>query len=305
MVRHCKIICAFLVVVSICLLSQRVLAADLSCREYDDKRTRRLVSLVKKAVAHVEAKGEAAFDDFSVRGSRWFTDDTYLYVNNLDATHMDVTVVCNGAFPDLVGKDMRNFHDLSGKPVPRLLMEQVTQYGRDYGWVHYLWPPPNEVEPRWKSAFAHRAVAPSGKEYVVAAGLFDLSMERCFAVQMVEDAAGLIRKEGRNAFDRIGSRTGPFVWQDTYVFVSTMDGVTLVNPGQPQFEGKDMSDYRDVNGVYVWKSMVAAARKREGGWVDYMWPKPGYTAASKKRAYLKLVKHKGKEYLVGCGVYVD
>ncbi len=287
---------SFLLILSVAVVAN---AAALDCEEYENPQTREAVLLVHDAAALIAKKGDAAFKDFSVKGSRWFDGDNYIFVHALDGT-----LVCNPAYPQLIGKQMIDFKDVSGKPTVRFMVDQVTKFNTK-GWVHYLWPIPGDVELTWKSSFVQLAIAPNGKKYIVGTGLYDVPMERCFAVQQVENAAKLIAKEGAKSFEFLRSRAGPFVWKSTYVYVIGLDGIEYVSPAQSELEGTDISGLTDATGDKFVGRMLKVAESKKGHWITYKWPKPGHQAASTKEAYIKLVRSGGKEYIVGCGVYLD
>jgi len=54
--------------------------AQLRFDEYQYKETRDLVQLVNDAADLLHAKGEAAFTDFAVPGSRWRQGEMYIFV---------------------------------------------------------------------------------------------------------------------------------------------------------------------------------------------------------------------------------
>lgn len=275
-------------------------AAGQLCDQYENPEVRAVVQLVHDAVKLIEKDGKSAFKQFSKKGSKWFKNDVYVYVHSLDGT-----LVANGAFPELLGSNMIDFRDLTKKLVVRQSIDQVTRYGRESGWVHYLWPVPGQVEPSWKSSYVHLTVGPDGKKYFVGAGLYNAPVEQCFVKSMVNDAALLIERQGAKAFPYIRSRSGPFLWQDTYVFVIDSEGVSLVNPPRPEHEGQNLSKKRDKNGVGIINVLQEAVRDNGFGWAEYQWPKPGLIPASTKRTYARKVRHGGMEYLVGCGLYSE
>jgi hypothetical protein len=51
---------------------------------YEYEETRELVALVTDAAERLRSKGEAAFDDFRVAGSRWRKEETYIFVLDPD-----------------------------------------------------------------------------------------------------------------------------------------------------------------------------------------------------------------------------
>jgi len=275
-------------------------ATDGECRDYENPEVRAVVELVEDAVSLVEKEGEAAFKDFSARGSRWFNGDTYIFVHSMDGR-----LLSNGPFSEMVGKDMLLFRDVTGKPVVRFAIDAVSRYGAESGWVHYLWPQPGTMEPVWKSSYVHKAVAPDGREYFVGAGLYDVPMEKCFVVQMVDEAAYLLEHEGQEVFPYFRSRTGPFLWGETYIFVVGYDGIQYVAPGHRDREGKSIRGRKDIDGSVVLDRMCALLDAQGSGWVHYTWPKPGLILGIGKDSYIRKVVVDGKSYIVGSGIYSE
>lgn len=275
--------------------------ADLApCPNYSSPLVKRVVDFVHDGVELVECEGESAFKEFSVNGSRWFQGDSYLFVLTIDGS-----IVCNPPFPQLIGRAYIDFKDVSGKPALKMMLDQVTKYGRDSGWVHYLWPVPGQVQPVWKSAYVHLAQTPDGKKFIIGSGLYEPPMERCFAVQQVMDAAMHLEQHGVDGFDFIGSRTGPFVWGSAYVFIVDEDGVQHVNPGHPNLEGQKLAGARDAKGGILMQRVLDAGTLGEPMWIEYWWPKPGHVAPSEKATFIKPVMIDGKRFIVGCGIYRD
>lgn len=69
-------------------------------------------------------------------------------------------------------------------------------------------------------------------------------------------------------------------------------------------EGKP-ADLKDSTGKHFVREMVALAREKGGGYVDYLWPRSGVATdpAQPKITYVKLFPAWG--WVIGTGVYVD
>ena len=266
---------------------------------YEQKETRELVALVNDASQLVHTKGEAAFADFRVAGSRWRHGETYIFVLDPQGNmlvHPD---------PALDGKNVLDLKDINGKPIIRGIIAAATTFpSKPEGWYHYEWPVPGGLLPRWKSTYARLVVAPSGKSYVVAAGMYNDRMERSFVVDLVTDAVGQIEKSGAAAFPLFHDPTGPYIAMDTYIFVIDRKGVDLVNPGFPNLEGRNILNVKDTQGKQPIQQMLKVAETSGSGWVDYMWPKPGESVSTQKSAYVSKAKMGDEWVLVGCGVYL-
>jgi signal transduction histidine kinase len=267
--------------------------------DFEYKETRNLVQLVKDAADLLRSKGEAAFTDFRVPGSRWRQGETYIFVldpNGKTLVHPD---------PAMEGKNEIDRKDINGKPIIRGLIDAATTSpGKPEGWYHYQWPVPGGLLARWKSTYVQLVTVPSGARYIVCAGTYNDRMEKAFVVDLVKDAVEQIEKNGEAAFQLFHDRTGPFIAKDTYIFVYDMNGVDLVNPGFPNLEGRNLLDLKDTQGKQVMQEMLKVVQTSGSGWVDYMWPKPGESVSTQKSAYVSKAKLGDKGVLVGCGVYL-
>ncbi|MBI5444920.1 MAG: cache domain-containing protein [Deltaproteobacteria bacterium] len=75
----------------------------------------------------------------------------------------------------------------------------------------------------------------------------------------------------------------------------------LAHP-DPRLEGKDLSDLRDPNGVYIVRELTRVARESGAGFVEYQWKQPGAERLQPKLSYAKLI---GKNWVLNTGIYLD
>lgn len=115
----------------------------------------------------------------------------------------------------------------------------------------------------------------------------------------VERAAKYIEKHGA---DCAAFKSKDWMSGDYYIFVTGPDEREVCHPN-PEMIGKPASEVVDSKGMHVGTALVDAAKKG-GGWVDYVWPRPGTTTPVAKSAYSVQVKGPdGKTYYVGSGGY--
>ncbi|HEU5048936.1 MAG TPA: cache domain-containing protein [Gemmatimonadales bacterium] len=258
-----------------------------------------LMTLVRDGAEVLGQRGESAYADFRARGSRWFRNGTYFFVWSMEGRR-----IFNAAIPEGEGLDVRELTDIHGRPIGRMILEVAASPAGE-GWIHYLYPEPGNIFPTWKSTFLRRVTFPSGTQYVVGSGVYNMQMDRAFVEDIVRRAAGLVAEQGRGAFPLLRDRTGPFVFMDTYIFVESPDGMELVNAAQPSLEGRNLMDVRDVNGKALVREYVTAAMKDGSAWVEYYWYKPGDNIPARKLAYVRKVQSGGETFIVGSGLYPD
>ncbi|MCJ2165741.1 MULTISPECIES: methyl-accepting chemotaxis protein [unclassified Pseudodesulfovibrio] len=83
-----------------------------------------------------------------------------------------------------------------------------------------------------------------------------------------------------------------------FVFKGTM---TVAHAAKPSLNGKDLGTLKDSNGIYMIRELAEIAAKG-GGFVRYIWPKPG-AGEQPKLSYATRIP--GTEYFIGTGVYID
>ncbi|MGE1173167.1 methyl-accepting chemotaxis protein [Pseudomonas sp. BW7P1] len=91
--------------------------------------------------------------------------------------------------------------------------------------------------------------------------------------------------------------------QNDYFWINDLTPVMVMHPTNPKLEGQNLSAIRDPDGFAVFNEMVAIAKTKGAGMVDYRWPKPGASEPVAKTSYVKLFEPWG--WVLGSGVYVD
>jgi signal transduction histidine kinase len=124
-------------------------------------------------------------------------------------------------------------------------------------------------------------------------------------VALVQRAADLVGRQEEAAFGAFRQHGSEWFRGDDYVFVIDPDGVNLCLPTQPELEGQNLLDLKDVNGKSIVRSHLrAVSGEGRAGWSHYQWPRPGQTEPAWKSSYLiRVTALSGREYIVGSGIY--
>ncbi len=258
-----------------------------------------LIALVREAAGIFEKSGEKAFPQFRTKGSKWFRDDTYFFVWNMEGIR-----VFHAAEPAGEGQDVKSLKDIHDRPIGYMILDAAST-GAKEGWVHYMYPEPGDIFPTWKSTFVKGVTFPDGKPYLIGCGIYQMEINKSFVEDVVDRAARLVAKQGKQAFPQLRDKKGPFVFMDTYVFVQDLQGTELVNAAQPSLEGRNLLDLKDLRGKEVVKEQLAALKTAESAWLDCYWFKPGDNLPALKRTYLRKVRFGPETYVVGSGIYIQ
>ena len=291
-----------ILVIILALLCYAVhLHADDQLSRYLYEDTKRLVKLVEDAATLVERTGTAAFAEFGRKGSPWFDDQCFLFVYDSAGT-----CTFHATISELVGKNHMDLRDMNGKPLIRFITDVCRKPQQDaHGWVFYLWQEKNEFEPKWKSAYVRKVVMPDGKVCVIGAGHHFLKIEKVMVQEIVQSAADLLMAAGKQAaFKEFLSPTSRYSFLNAFVWVTDERGRALVDPAFPEQEGRDLTLFRDAIGRPVMKEIIDKLRKDDEAWVQYLWPRPGAVATSRKLAYVKKVRVGEETFLVGSDFFL-
>ncbi|MCB9063043.1 MAG: cache domain-containing protein [Halobacteriovoraceae bacterium] len=94
-----------------------------------------------------------------------------------------------------------------------------------------------------------------------------------------------------------------------YVWVQDASKPTLnmiVHPIKRRLNGKRLDQHADENGVKLFVEFDKKAKaEKDGGWVDYMWAKPGKEKATPKTSFVKLCEGKGVKWIAGSGIWKE
>jgi len=102
---------------------------------------------------------------------------------------------------------------------------------------------------------------------------------------MTLKAAALIKDKGVDAGRKVFDADGEFKYGEIYVNVVSDKGVRLIYPPKPTAENMDVLEAQDVDGKYMIKDILEAAKTKGEGWVQYRWMNPETSKIGEKMTY--------------------
>ena len=273
-------------VVFACALAQIALRADAAMADAVDAA--RAEALLQHAVAHYKGVKDSALTDFDRKGE--FVDgELYVYVISTKG----VMLASGGPSSALIGRDVTDFQDATGKPFFREILDKAK--ANESGAVEYYWlnPVDNKMQPK----LAHFQKV---DDWIIAVGYYVARATPAQAQAMLARAVQALKDDPAKAFHSFNLSHGPFSEDDLYVFVVDLKDDRFRAHGLNQgLIGTDALALRDPSGRPIIKDMIAAVAKEDKAEVDYSWPNPVTGKLENKHTYL----HKIGDLLVGVGYY--
>jgi signal transduction histidine kinase len=159
-----------------------------------------------------------------------------------------------------------------------------------------------QLTPSWKAAYVRSLTRT--ETYVVGSGSYSIKIE-AFVEERVNRAARYLTNNGKDAaFKRFHSRASSFFFLDSYIFVLNDRGETLVVPAYPNRTGRTMLEFQDAVGFFAFKAALKKPEQADEAWVQYLWPKPGSLAPSRKLIYVRKVKIGDEVFIVGSDFFL-
>lgn len=88
-----------------------------------------------------------------------------------------------------------------------------------------------------------------------------------------------------------------------YFWINDMRPNMILHPYRPELEGTDLTAIKDPKGKALFVEFANTVKESGGGFVYYMWPKPGMSDPQPKVSYVNGFKPWG--WVVGTGVYMN
>lgn len=252
----------------------------------------RATELLDKAEAYLRKNGtEKSFAAFNNPKGPFVNGAYYVFAVGLDGF-----MHANGGSPSsLAGKNALDLRDAAGKPLIQDLLEQVKK--EPTGTIEYRWL--NRVTNNVESKVSQfRKVG----NIILCVGYYTPRASVEETQELLDKAVQYLKASGGEAaYTAFNNQQGAFMHNDQYVFVIGLeDGKYRAYGASPQLSGMDARGLRDAAGSPLVEQMIAIAKEKGKGTVEYVWRNPATNAVERKRSLLQRVD----DVVVGVGYYV-
>jgi len=251
----------------------------------DAKRARELLD---RAVAYYQEKKDQAFAAFNRQGE-FIQGDLYVYALNTTG----VMLASGGSSSALIDRIVVGMSDVDGKLLFKEILETAKAKGS--GSVEYRWL--NRVDRK-----VERKVTYFKKvgDVIIAVGYYIPRASAEQAKSLLNRASIAVKNDSKGAFKAFGDLGGPYIEDDPYVFVISMDDQHFRAHGAtPRLVGSNARTLTDPNGKAIIQEMISIVKSKGEGELDYAWRNPNTSKIEKKHTYVRKVGN----YLVGVGYY--
>ncbi|MFZ6742196.1 cache domain-containing protein [Undibacterium sp. JH2W] len=120
------------------------------------------------------------------------------------------------------------------------------------------------------------------------------------AVAMVDKGLAYMQKNGKDALvQEINNKNPEFINGSIYLYLRGLDGIVIAHPINPKLVGKNMLDLPDADGKYYRKDIIALAKSKGKGWVDYRYNNPVSKQIENKTTYI----FRNNDVILEAGIY--
>lgn len=129
----------------------------------------------------------------------------------------------------------------------------------------------------------------------------DAKLSQDDAKALTLKAAELIAAKGLDDAAKTFNTEGEFKHGELYVNVIDFTGVWKVYPPRPAGVGQSVINVKDPDGRFIVQDVLAVAKDKGEGWVEYRWLNPATNKIEPKVSYVKRVP--GQDLVAYVGVY--
>ena len=266
---------------------------DLSMYQYRD--TKNLVRFVYNAAQRLRRDGLKSLEYFKKHRDKYKTNDYYLYIYDTDGTNL-----FHAGMKELEGKNLWDITDIKGKKITHLILNAINDKNNSHGWVHYTWWEPGKFYPVPKSSCNFKVITPEGKEIFVGGGINYPHEEREFIRIIVDDAAELINRKGKDALQKISDPTSEYNYRDVRVFVFRSDGKPLISPVvNENFLDMNLLECVDEIGHKPFAMALEKLKSKDAVWEVFMAKNRYQRVLVKKCMFIRKATMDGEKVFVG------
>lgn len=261
---------------------------DPSLAATDSQAALQAQKLLQRAVHAYQANGDQALAAFS-RAGEFIDGAYYVYVISLKGSML----ASGGSSSALIGRDVSDMVDASGKPFFREMIQGARTAGS--GQIEYRWLNRVDNKVEKKITYYQRV-----DDKILAVGFYAPHASPAQAKALLDEAALAIKSDPDKAFAAFNNLSGRFIQDDLYVFVVDLNETRFRAHGaDPRLVGTNGMSLRSPKGKLVIQEMIQLLKTKEQGELVYDWNNPVTHQIETKHTLVRKVG----TYLVGVGYY--
>ena len=236
-------------------------------------------TLLRYYKAHKERFPRETIQQFMIDFVKVYRFDNgvgYFFINDFHPK-----MICHPVVSKLDGTDLTGYKDSRGVSVFTKMVDVCKKDGE--GFVSYRWLNPKTKKEEEKISFVF-TFEPFG--WIIGTGEYHSVLRN------------RLQKKARETLRKLRYTDCGYFW------INDFNARMIMHPIRPELVGQNMMDYKDANGIHVFKNAVdICSADAEQGFIEYVGPKPGSEVDKPKLSYVRTFKE--WRWIIGTGVYLD
>jgi cytochrome c len=253
---------------------------------YPESPRFQIQQLVKSAIHYAQEHGAAlTFQQINNPSGEFILGDGYLWAYDMEANNY-----AHGRNPALVGQNLINFQDSTGRFRNKIMIDLVKKQGS--GWLEY------DEQGVTKYTYVESFKDPrTGEQYIIGGGYYPRLADDDI-VSFVKKAIEYLKAQGQTvALRDFSSYGGGFMKGPLRITVLNLEGKVLADAVNPFFIGQNILNIRDPEGKYVAREIIDKVKKFGKGWVTYV------ENRAYKSLYAELIETPEGKFIVTAGFW--
>ena len=213
-----------------------------------------------------------------VKAYRYNQGIGYFWINDFKPK-----VIMHPIATQLDGKNVRNYKDPTGTYPFREFVKVARKQGQ--GTVNYQWenPKTGKVEQKISYVFVFKPF-----KWIIGTGEYASVLKQ----RLQQEAKSLLRAMSYG--------------ENGYFWINDFAPVMLMHPIKPSLEGKNVSQFKDPNGIFYFQEMLRIAKQKGEGFVNYSFygksTGDNKETVQPKVSFIKVLKQ--WNWIIGTGIYL-
>lgn len=207
---------------------------------------------------------------------KWDTESAYFYIFDLQGK-----VLYHGG--DTSYEKQNIFEQIQGNPELESFIQDAMEKDENFG--NYKWKKPRAKNDNLFKKYVYSKKIKELGIYI-AAGVYKDEVQARVRKEMIKNLEN--KRFGENDYG--------------YFWIHDTDNNILMQPVQRDLVGKNLTDFKSLDGQFLFRNISQLLTKKQSGFISYRWYRPDGKTEDEKTSYVYLVED--MDIIIGAGFYL-